>query len=376
MNGGEGPGPARGPAGGPAASRAALTPLEAANVLLRHWRLVVGVPLALAFVVGLVGLLRPREYTSGASFMPNQGSSNNSALAGIAAQFGVNIGAQAGNSPEFYADLLNSHDLLRSAVLSRYASSRGGAAAADSGAASSTGWRDLVQIWEVSAGDSARSVEKAITLLGRRMTVGVRSQTGVVEVAVHTRDPSLSRQITSRLIDLVNTFNLETRQSQAGAQRKFIEGRLQVSRRQLLQSEDSLQAFLEHNRSYQNSPELQFEESRLQRHVDLRQQVYTSLAQSYEQARIDEVRTTPVITVVDPPELPARPDRRHLFLYVGIALVLGGIVGIVLAFAASYLERAREMDPGEFDEFKAGWRSMLADVRGLARRLRRRRGGA
>ncbi len=365
MNGGEGPGPARGPASGPArgsaASRAALTPLEAANVLLRHWRPVVGVPLALAFVVGLAGLLRPREYTSGASFMPNQATSNNTALAGIAAQFGVNIGAQAGNSPEFYAGLLSSHDLLRSAVLSRYASSAGS--------------RDLVQIWEVSAGDSARSVEKAITLLGRRMTVGVRSQTGVVEVAVQTRDPSLSRQITSRLLDLVNTFNLDTRQSQAGAQRKFIAGRLQVSRRQLLQSEDSLQAFLEHNRSYQNSPELQFEESRLQRHVDLRQQVYTSLAQSYEQARIDEVRTTPVITVVDPPGLPARPDRRHLFLYVGIALVLGGIVGIVLAFAASYLERARELDPGEFDEFKAGWRSMLADVRGLARRLRRSRGG-
>ena len=373
MNGGEGPGP--GPASGPAASRAALTPLEAANVLLRHWRLVVGVPLALAFVVGLVGLLRPREYTSGASFMPNQASSSNTALAGIAAQFGVNIGAQAGNSPEFYADLLNSHDLLRSAVLSGYVSSEGRAAAADSGAASSAGSRDLVQIWEVSAGDSARSVEKAITLLGRRMTVGVRSQTGVVEVAVQTRDASLSRQIAARLIDLVNTFNLETRQSQAGAQRRFIEGRLQVSRRQLLQSEDSLQAFLEHNRSYQNSPELQFEESRLQRHVDLRQQVYTSLAQSYEQARIDEVRTTPVITVVDPPELPARPDRRHLFLYVGIALVLGGIVGIVLAFAASYLERARELDPGEFDEFRAGWRSMLADVRGLARRLRRSRGG-
>jgi uncharacterized protein involved in exopolysaccharide biosynthesis len=344
-------------AGRPVSARGALTPIEAANVVLRHWRLVLLVPLGLAFLVGLWGLLKPRDYSSSASFMPNQESSTASSLAGIAAQFGVNIGGGgAGNSPQFYADLLTSHDLLRATVLTPFGAQG----------------LDLVRTWDVSGSDSARKVERAITLLGRRLTVDVRAETGVIALTATTRHADLSERIVSRMIDLVNAFNLNTRQSQAAAQRRFIEEQLKVSRGQLLQAEDSLQAFLEHNRSYQSSPQLQFEESRLQRHVDLRQQVYTSLSQSYEQARIDEVRSTPVITVVSPAELPARPDRRHLFLKVTIALVLGGILGLVLAFGAEYVRRARQLEPGDFAEFGALWRSVVRDLGGLAERIRQR----
>ena len=46
--------------------------------------------------------------------------------------------------------------------------------------------------------------------------------------------------------------------------------------------------------------------ARLQRRVELGQQVYSTLALSYEQARIDEVRNTPLLILIDRPEGSAR----------------------------------------------------------------------
>ncbi len=45
-----------------------------------------------------------------------------------------------------------------------------------------------------------------------------------------------------------------------------------------------------------------FEHDRLERPVSMRQELVTAMAQAYEQARVDEVRNTPVITVIDQPE--------------------------------------------------------------------------
>ena len=47
----------------------------------------------------------------------------------------------------------------------------------------------------------------------------------------------------------------------------------------------------------------------------------------YEQARIDEVRNTPVITVVEPPDLPTRPNPRRTVLKGLLGLIVGLLMG-------------------------------------------------
>ena len=103
------------------------------------------------------------------------------------------------------------------------------------------------------------------------------------------------------ILDLVHTFDLTTRQTQAGAERRFSGERLAELTGELRDAEDTLKSFLIENRVFSNSPALQFEHDRLQRAVTMRQELVTSLAQAYERARIEEVRNTPVITLIDPP---------------------------------------------------------------------------
>jgi len=102
----------------------------------------------------------------------------------------------------------------------------------------------------------------------------------------------------------------------------------------------------------------------------MRQQVYTSLVQSYEQARIDEVRNAPVITVVEEAEEPVRPDSRRLPLKAALGVVLGGMLGAFVAFGREYVRRQREEDAEELREFSVVWEETKDDVRRMVRRIR------
>jgi uncharacterized protein involved in exopolysaccharide biosynthesis len=203
-------------------------------------------------------------------------------------------------------------------------------------------------------------------LRGDILTVQTSRETGVVTVEARTKWPDLSLQIARRLLDEIARFNLDTRQSQAAAERAFIEERVDSARNALTHAEASMQAFLQANRQWENSPDLSFQYDRLERDISLRQQVYTTLVQSFEQARIAEVRDTPVITVLQAPFLPAR-DSRRVALMGAVGLVLGGIAGLVLAFVIEAVRRPVGGDPARAD-FSATWAGFVRSLPLIGRR--------
>ncbi len=290
------------------------------RLVLRHRRPVLGLGLVLAALVSGYTLLRPRTYTSTAAFMPQSSEGNLSRLSALASQFGLPIQAEeSGASPAFYASLLKSRDVLRNAVLTRYPVGKAGDSARST----------LVELYEVSGKSAAERRDEAVKKLSRNLDVRV-ADTEVITVEVETPWRLLSQQVVARLIELVSEFNLRTRQTRAGSERRFVEARLSDTKAELTAAEDRLQAFLQRNRDYRNAPQLAFEYDRLQREVSMRQQLYSSLAQSYEQARIDEVRNTPVITVVEPPDLPTRPNPRRTVLKGLLGLIVGLLMGTFL----------------------------------------------
>lgn len=338
--------------------------LELVNLLLRHRWKVLGLPVALAAVAVALTLLDTPTYTTQASFMPQIGSDPGgqlSRLSGVAAQFGVDVPTgEAGQSPQFYADLVTSPRILRNTVRANYT------VVSEDDTASG----DLVAMFEIDAEEREKGVERAMEVLKQKLSVSSGPETGVVELSVATAQPDLSRQIADRLLELVNQFNLEVRQSQAAAQAEFVGDRLDTARRELRAAEDSLERFLERNRSFQNSPTLRFRHQRLQRIVDRKQQVYTSLATRYEEAQIAKVRNTPVITVVTPPTAPATPDPDRLPLKGVLGLLLGGMLGVFWAFGAEFNRNAREEERDEYEEFLALRQEARRDLRRWGRKLR------
>jgi uncharacterized protein involved in exopolysaccharide biosynthesis len=323
-------------------------------VPLRHRRTIARWALAVGVAFAALALVRPRLYQSSASFLP-QGSRTGSSFAGVAAQFGIALptGGEGVRSPGFYADLVRSRSILARLVDKRYTATVDGRTRAVT----------LVELYGNPGHAPALRRDAAIRRLREQLATELADKTGVVTVAAVTRDPGLSQQIVQHVLSELARFNLETRQSQAKAERQFAEARLADARAELRRAEDRLQAFLEGNRDLTFSPRLQTERGRLLEATSVQRQLVTSLTQAYEQARLDEVRDTPVITVMDAPERAARPEPRRLAVLTLLGLLAGTVVGAVVGYVREYLAAVRREDIDGSAQFDALRVATVQDIR-------------
>jgi uncharacterized protein involved in exopolysaccharide biosynthesis len=327
---------------------------EVLAVLIRRRGWIVASVLVVAALAGTYAFIRAETFTTAASFRPQGTEATQSQLMSLASQFGVNVGGLGEElSPAFYAELLTSRGILMRVVTPAYE-------------VEGVGKTTLPDLLEIEEDTEALRLEAAVEWLrDNALEVETGRETGVVTLRVQTQWPDLSATIAERLLDEVSRFNMDTRQSQAAAERKFIEERVDSAQASLREAESELQAFLQANRQFQDSPDLMFQHDRLQRTVQLRQQVFTTLVQSFEQARISEVRDTPVITVLQAPFLPPGPDERRLLLFVALGLALGGMGGVVLAFVVEAVARPVAADPAR-EDFQQSWEGLLRSF-GLGR---------
>jgi uncharacterized protein involved in exopolysaccharide biosynthesis len=286
----------------------------------RRWTVLAG-GLAVATLVVLVNLLRSNQFTSTASFMA-EGKAPNSPLTGLASQFGLNIGVATTESPDFYADLVTSQAILQLVVDSAVAMQPNGPRVS------------IADLYDVGSPRSAAiRRERAIKALQQHMTAVPSAKTGIVTVRVTSPSAFASREIADRCLRLLNDFNLQRRQAHAATEREFAATQLEVAQRGLRSAEDDLQSFLQSNRVI-NSPRLEFERDRLQREVDSKQQLFNTLSEAYEQARLAELRDVPLITRILIPTLPPRPDPKGTIVFAIFAFTFGGfLTGFALVMA-------------------------------------------
>jgi uncharacterized protein involved in exopolysaccharide biosynthesis len=322
------------------------------NSALRNRWLILIIALAGGAYEAYKGLRAPRLYTTEAQFMP-KGSRGQTQIQGLAQQFGIAVGSSdAAQSPAFYMDLLESRPLLADVAKRQYR------VRTDKGLIAGT----LPEIYGIRSNTPEVVKSNVVNRLKGQIDEANSIRTGVITVTVHAKYPELAVQIAQALLDQVNAFNLNRRQEQASAERVFIEGRLADAQSALSQAEDNLQSFLTENREFKSSPALTLEFDRLNRAVGSRQALYNSLATSYEQAKIDEVRDLPVITVIEPPELPILPDSRGGKRKVLLGVLVGLVIGIIIAFARDRLAANRDVRSDEFQEFAELKRDAIDEI--------------
>jgi uncharacterized protein involved in exopolysaccharide biosynthesis len=231
----------------------------------------------------------------------------------------------------------------------------------------------LAELLEVGGGTPAETRRLTVEMLRGMVSAKVNPVTGVVGFTVSSPWPALSEQIAQRLMAMVSEFNLSTRQSQAAAERRFTQARLDDARGELRAAENALQGFLQSNRRYEGAPELVMRRERLQREVAEHEAVYTMLTQAYERARIDEVRDTPVLTVIETPAGSARAQSRETAVRAMLMLLLGLVLAVGAAFWRETLRASRERRAPELGEYL---RLRDETLGGLLRRRRRRAAAA
>jgi uncharacterized protein involved in exopolysaccharide biosynthesis len=296
--------------------------------------MMIGLPVALGLIaLGASYLVEP-TFTASSSFVAERDQrSIPSELSGLAGQLGISVGTDASRSPQFYADLAMSREILDRLLLTRFGYAEGNHEHGDSAA--------LLTLLRVAGRNAADSLERGARKLAGLLSVGVNAQTNIVTLRASLTSPELAAAVANRLVSFLNDFNTKTRQSQARERRKFAEQRVAAGEQDLGSAEEALKSFYQANRSWQQAPQLVFEEGRLRRQVDLGQELYVTLRRQLETARIEEVNDTPVITVIEAAVVPQRKSSPRRMLWATLAFVVGAIFAIVLASAAEYIDRAR-----------------------------------
>ena len=305
--------------------------------------------MAAAVLTVLLSFLLPTRWTAEAGFIPESSSSIQlpSGISALAGELGFSLPTgDPTSSPDFYAAVTESRSLLERTLLTRFHVPK--AAVGDSAA--------LIDILDIQDDEPRERMEKAVEWMEDHSSSDVDPKTGVISLRAELPDADLAASVVGRMVGLLNEFNQRTRNQRARERRRFTERQTAEAMQSLLSAEDAMRVFLSRNRQVDNSPELVFERERLDRQVQIRQDVYQTLRREYEVARIDEVNNTPVLTVVDPPVSPADPSSPRRLRMAAVAMVLGGLLGVALAFLREYLDRSRHLQPAAYERLVRVWR--------------------
>jgi len=309
------------------------------SILLNHRRLIAACAVGGMLVFGIFAASQANRYLSRASFIV-KGARAPAQLPGGAAALGVTLAAAQDFSQTivFYADLIKSKTILLAVAAKSYET-------VDSKGVK----RPLAEVFGIKAKSPRAGVILAADRLIPVVSSSIYSRSGSVGIAVQAIDPLLAQQIATNILEELDQYSKTRRHAQAVQERQFIEGLVSEARVRLVQAEDAGIGFSLENREYQNSPQLRMQSDRLRREVEMRQQIYTSLMQSLEQAKVEEVRDPTAISVVESADLPPDPQRKTFFRKSLLGLAVGLLAGIVLAFV---IQRAQEKQQGQGEVFR------------------------
>jgi uncharacterized protein involved in exopolysaccharide biosynthesis len=319
--------------------------LAGLTAIIQHRRRLVGIGLAAGSLLAAVALVKSPRYTSDAVLVPSApGAAGAGQLRGIASQLGLGDALAATgapiSTPSFIAQTAISHTVLANVLTASIRDSAG----------------NTISVAELVVPDPLLSwmrphtAEEAEALgvkaLRRLVTARSDRETGSVKLTVRTKNPRLSEAIATAVITRLDSLNITLASGKARSEREFVEERARNQRLAVLSAEQELAHFLERNRDFSNSAALRFEHDRLQRSVDLQQQILTGLLQSLEDVRIREVQDTPTLSIVEAPRFPAMADSRG----VPAKFILGFVAGIATACSALILAAALRQAAGRGSE--------------------------
>lgn len=376
--------------------------LDLGAVVLRRWRLVAGVAVAVILLATGLSMLRPKLYTARVLMLPPTQEQSSGAAGMLATQLSGLPGlGPIGNSNQRVIGVIARSRSLADSLVRRVA-----------------GARDSV--------DAA-----AVRVMLARRTEVVENPDGSIAVEVTGRNPRLAAEVANAFPAVINTMSAQLGAEAATEKQAFLEAQMERARARLETSESRLVAFqkgsnaadfqeqarktidaaaelqqqiaqqelrvsqLSRSSTAQNpelrgavadlaalrgqlsrlnaggggqmylavedAPDIKAAITRLTREYAKDERVYLSLTAALADVQIDVNNDLPVVSVLDRAHVPDSPAGFGAGLILAVAGILGVVLGLVAAFVAERLARARqEPDGGSFFE---AWEQFKGDLR-------------
>lgn len=203
---------------------------------------------------------------------------------------------------------------------------------------------DLITLWELNKNPwyNFRSnnktnplviIERAIKKFNNHVQVSEDRISGLIKITTTLQDPDIAANVANFIGNEVELYIQKENSAQSTKEKLFISDRLSIVKKELEESELELKEFKERNRGFEESPELFMTYSQLFREVEGKKEVYLTLQQQLELARIEEVKQSPILHILDiavPPIKKSYPNR-------GIFLIISFLAGLIYSSLATII---------------------------------------
>ena len=307
--------------------RVSLT--EILLVLARHTKVILITPTILCtLTIIYVMFIATPIYTSTTKIMSSSRGSLTQA-AGLAAQFGLNMSTNQSESNWNYTEIIKSRTLARAILKRKFDTEEFG---------------PQKFLSQILAGDDKSEYGQetleimAVETLLEMIDVSESIKTAVYTINIYASEAKLAAEINKVLIEELDIHQQEYNKAKVSEARQFIEERIVDTERELMAIEEDLKDFMDRNRRIENSPLLLLEQQRLSREVGVMTGVFTTLKQQLETTKIEEVKKSDFVLMLDPPEVPltrSKPNKRLMVIMAGF---FGIGLGIIFAFTNKYIK--------------------------------------
>ena len=334
-------------------------------------------------VLGLVAALTmKRTYTVQSTMVPQMSSRSNSSLGSLAALAGVDLGMAnntADLSPLIYPQIVNSvpfrkellytplhyakadtavsmftyqKEYVKPSVMSYVLKYTIGLPGVIMGAI--RGEKPEITLPSGEADNAPKPIlltkdeEKFMKILAQNVTLSVDKKEGYITLSVTGSEPIQTAELAMAAQTLLQKEVTRFRTEKAQDNLDYIQARYDESKAEA-ESYQSQLATVRDRSQQMSSSRARIEQERIQMKYNVASSIYSEMAKQLEQAKMQVKRDTPILTVVQPVTVPAKPSNSRaktliVWTFLGFVLGCGWVIG------KGYLPKLKEMFSAKKDQ--------------------------
>jgi len=289
--------------------------------------------LSISFAIVYVFFIAHPVYVTTAKLLPTGEDNSLSNIQGLASQFGFTVPFQSGSNLSFsdiYPEIVKSRQLTGIVLEKKFNTKKFGQ--------NQLLKNILSRQYRLDKYDVDERFKRASEILQDNIKVSKARLTSIVTLEVGGIEPEFAVDLSNTIISESDKLQREFKTHQVSDKRSFIEERIKDVKKDLEIAQEDLKEFREKNRQVQYSPSLLLEEERLTTEMDVKKEIFSTLKQQFELAKIEEVEEGATVQILDKPVAPYEQSSPKIFLSIFLSIFIGFGLSIVIAYVMDGLE--------------------------------------
>ena len=303
-------------------------------ILKKRIKLIIVITLlSISFAIVYLFFIAQPVYLTTAKLLPTGEDNSLSNIQGLASQFGLALPFQSGSNLSFsdiYPEIVKSRQLTGIVLEKKFNTRKFGQ--------NQLLKNILSRQYRLDKYDVDERFKRSSDILQDNIKVSKARLTSIVTLEVRGLEPEFAVDLANTIISESDKLQREFKTHQISDKRSFFEERIKDVKKDLENAQEALKEFREKNRQVQYSPALLLEEERLTTEMDVKKEIFSTLKQQFELAKIEEVEEGATVQILDSPVAPYEQSSPKIFLSIFLSIFIGFGLSVLIAYVMDGLE--------------------------------------